>query len=270
LCNLDVFYCHKPYRSIYIFYRGDIMVYSVKKQILRSLVFVITFSLLLSFYCICFGNFFNSLGNTLAVAAALDPMEKKRLLIDPGHGGEDGGTVGVNGVLEKDLNLSLSEVLGAILEFSGYEVVQTRKEDKMLYDRNVNYHGRKKMLDLKGRLEIAKTVEPDLFIGIHMNAFPEQKYSGLSVYYSKNQAKSKDAADIIRANVKSALQPENNRETKAASSNIYILDRITCPAILIECGFLSNPEECENLSSYDYRRELSFVLYSSLVSFLEE
>ena len=246
------------------------MDYSVKKQILKSSVLVIIFSLILSSYCIGFSKLFNIIGDTRAVAAVLEPMGKKCLLIDPGHGGEDGGTVGVNGVLEKDLNLSLSEILGTILEFSGYEVVQTRKEDKMLYDRNVNYHGRKKMLDLKGRLEIANAVEPDLFIGIHMNAFPEQKYSGLSVYYSKNQAISKDAAEIIRTNVKNNLQPDNNRETKAASSNIYILDRITCPAILIECGFLSNPEECEKLSSCDYRCELSFVLYSSLVSFLEE
>ena len=246
------------------------MVYSVKKQILRSSLMFVIFSLMLSSYCIGFGKLFSHIGDARAVATVSEPSDRKCLLIDPGHGGEDGGTVGVNGVLEKDLNLSLSKVLGEILEFSGYEVVQTRKEDKLLYDRNVNYHGRKKMLDLKGRLEIAKTVEPDLFIGIHMNAFPEQKYSGLSVYYSKNQAKSKDAAEIIRTNVKNNLQPDNSRETKAASSNIYILDRITCPAILIECGFLSNPEECEKLSSYDYRRELSFVLYSSLVSFLEE
>lgn len=246
------------------------MDYSVRRQIFKSSILVIIFSLILSSYCIGFGTFINRLEDTRAVEAVLGQSDKKCLLIDPGHGGEDGGTVGVNGVLEKDLNLSLSEVLGAILEFSGYEIVQTRKEDKMLYDRNINFQGRKKMLDLKGRLEIAQTIEPDLFIGIHMNAFPEQKYSGLSVYYSKNQAKSKDAAEIIRANVKKNLQPDNNRETKAASSNIYILDRITCPAILIECGFLSNPQECEKLSSYDYRRELSFVLYSSLVSFLEE
>lgn len=246
------------------------MDYSVKKQIFSSSVLVIIFSLILSTYCIGFGTLFNNVGNDRAVAAALEQKIKKCLVIDPGHGGEDGGTVGVNGVLEKDLNLSLSEVLGAILEFSGYEVVQTRKEDKMLYDRNVNYRGRKKMLDLKGRLEIAQAIKPELFIGIHMNAFPEQKYSGLSVYYSKNQLQSKDAAELIRVSVKNTLQPDNNRETKAASSNIYILDRISCPAILIECGFLSNPAECEKLSSYDYRRELSFVLYSSLVSFLEE
>ena len=246
------------------------MDYSVRRQIFKSSILVIIFSLILSSYCIGFRTFINRLEDTRAVEAVLGQSDKKCLLIDPGHGGEDGGTVGVNGVLEKDLNLSLSEVLGTILEFSGYEIVQTRKEDKMLYDRNINFQGRKKMLDLKGRLEIAQTIEPDLFIGIHMNAFPEQKYSGLSVYYSKNQAKSKDAAEIIRANVKKNLQPDNNRETKAASSNIYILDRITCPAILIECGFLSNPQECEKLSSYDYRRELSFVLYASLVSFLEE
>lgn len=246
------------------------MDYSLKTLIFKSSIFVMAFSLILSFYCIGFGILFSNLETARAVATASEPRDKKCLLIDPGHGGEDGGTVGVNGILEKDLNLSLSEILGVILEFSGYEIVQTRNEDKMLYDRNVNYKGRKKMLDLKGRLEIAQNINPDLFIGIHMNAFPEQKYSGLSVYYSKNHTKSKDAAETIRSNVKSALQPQNNREAKAASSNIYILDRITCPAILVECGFLSNPEECKKLSSYDYRRELSFVLYSSLVSFLEE
>lgn len=246
------------------------MNYSIKKQIYGNCAFILILFLVISAYCIGFGTLFAKSGADRAVSAALEQGDRKRLVIDPGHGGEDGGTVGVNGILEKDLNLSLSEGLGEILRFSGYEVVQTRKEDKMLYDRNVNYQGRKKMLDLKGRLEIAQAVEPDLFIGIHMNAFPEQKYSGLSVYYSKNCPESKTAADIIRTEVKNNLQPDNNREIKAANSNIYILDRIGCPAVLIECGFLSNPEECEKLSSYDYRRKLSLVFYSSLVSFLEE
>ncbi len=244
------------------------MDYSIKKQLLANSLFIVCFGLLFSLYCFCAAWIFNVTEDVRAVEANIASTEKKCVVIDAGHGGEDGGTVGVNGALEKDLNLSLSEVLGAMLEFSGYEVVQTRKEDKLLYDRNENYHGRKKVLDLKGRLEIAQNTSPDIFIGIHMNAFPEQKYSGLSVYYSKNDPRSKDAAEIIRANVIGTLQPYNNREIKAANSNIYILNRITYPAILVECGFLSNPEECEKLSSYEYRRELSLVFYSSLVSFL--
>ncbi len=246
------------------------MDYSVRKQIFASTGFFILFSLILSSYCIGSGLLWDKVGGDLAVTAAASLSKQKCLVIDPGHGGEDGGTVGVNGVLEKDLNLSLSDVLRTMLEFSGYRIVQTRKEDKLLYDRNVNYKGRKKILDLKGRLEIAQETHPDLFVGIHMNAFPEQKYSGLSVYYSTNQPQSKTAAEKICSAVKGNLQPSNNREIKPANSSIYILDRITCPAILIECGFLSNPEECKLLSTYEYRCKLSLVLYSSLVSFLEE
>lgn len=246
------------------------MDYSIKKQIIANSLFIVCFGFLFSFYCFGATWIFNKTEDVRAVEANIVSTHKKCIVIDPGHGGEDGGTVGVNGILEKDLNLSLSEVLGLMLEFSGYEVVQTRKEDKLLYDINDDYHGRKKVLDLKGRLEIAQNTAPDIFIGIHMNAFPEQKYSGLSVYYSKNDQRSKIAAEILRANVISTLQPQNKRELKAANSNIYILNRITCPAILVECGFLSNAEECEKLSSYDYRRELSLVFYSSLVSFLDK
>ena len=246
------------------------MDYSIKKQILTNVAFAIILTCFLSAYCILFGKLFNKAEADREVSADAAPSEKKCIVIDPGHGGEDGGTVGVNGVLEKDLNLSLSEVFGTLLQFSGYEVIRTRTEDKMLYDRNSNYQGKKKILDLKGRLEIAEDIRPDIFVGIHMNAFPEQKYAGLSIYYSKNSSESEIAAETIRDTVKRTVQPDNNRDIKAADSSIYILNRITCPAILIECGFLSNPEECAKLSTFEYRRGLSLVFYSSLVSFLEE
>jgi N-acetylmuramoyl-L-alanine amidase len=243
------------------------MNYSIKKQILANTAFAIVLTAVLSAYCIFWSNYFNK-AETIPVAT--DSSDKKCVVIDPGHGGEDGGAVGVNGVLEKDLNLSLSEILRTVLKFSGCEVILTRTEDKMLYDRNSDFAGKKKILDLKGRLEIANDISPDIFVGIHMNSFPEQKYLGLSIYYSPNTPESQKAAQLIRENIQRTIQPNNNREIKAADSNIYILDRTTCPAILIECGFLSNPEECEKLSTYEYQRNLSLVFYSSLVSFLEE
>lgn len=238
-----------------------------KKLLYNNCTFIAVFALLFTFYCT-----FASLLTRDAPAsktASADIDEKKIIVIDPGHGGEDGGAVGINGVLEKDLNLLISDDLCELFSFAGYEIIPTRTEDILLYDRNVDYRGRKKVLDLAARLEIANSAMPDLFVGIHMNAFPQEKYSGLTVYYSDKTAESREAAEALRGDVVSLLQPQNNRETKPGK-NIYLLDRASHPAILIECGFLSNPEECELLSTEEYRQKLSLVIFSSLTSFLEE
>ena len=191
------------------------------------------------------------------------------LIIDAGHGGEDGGTVGKNGVFEKELNLKIAENLNALALCSGYETVMTRSEDVLLYDRNVDFKGRKKALDLLARVKIAEKYDDAIFISIHMNAFPEERYSGLQVYYSKNHESSKMIADEIQATVKNILQPDNGRVTKSADSSIFVLDRITHPAVLIECGFLSNEEECALLSSEEYQKKLALVIFSALSKYIE-
>lgn len=246
------------------------MSYSLKRQIIANAAFFTVFSLIFFICCTAASSIFISVNAQSRIASASESTEKKVIVLDPGHGGEDGGTIGVNGVYEKDLNLEVSKTLAAVLRFAGYEVIETRTEDVLLYDRNVDFKGKKKVLDLAARLEIAQNAMPDIFVGIHMNAFPEDKYSGLTVYYSKNHPSGYDAARGLQAAVKSALQPDNNRAIKAAGSNIFLLNRLECPAILIECGFLSNPEECLRLSSDEYRQQLSFVFFSSLASFLEE
>ncbi len=246
------------------------MNYSLKKQIYANTAFVAVFSLVFLFYCLIASSLFQKANQKSQTASAEGNGGKKVIVVDPGHGGEDGGTVGVNGVYEKDLNLAMSDTLCTMLRFSGYEVIPTRTEDILLYDRNADYKGRKKVLDLAARLEITQNAMPDLFVGVHMNAFPQEKYSGLTVYYSKNHPSGYDAALAVQSSVKSTLQPDNSREIKAAGSNIYLLNRATCPAILIECGFLSNHAECEKLSTAGYRQKLSFAIYSSLASFLEE
>ena len=124
------------------------------------------------------------------------------------------------------------------------------------------------MLDLAARLKIAKDTENAVFISIHMNSFPQTQYSGLQVYYSKNDIRSADLANKIQNEVREQLQPTNSRKTKQASSNIYLLDRITVPAVLIECGFLSNAEECAKLSTEEYRDQLATVLAKAIADYV--
>ena len=192
--------------------------------------------------------------------AAGNAAERRTFVIDPGHGGEDGGCSGKDGTTEKDINLALSASLADILRASGAEAVMTRTEDILLYDRNVDFHGRKKVLDLKARLDCAKAHPDAVFVSIHMNAFPAEKWRGLQVWYSKNDPMSLPLARDIQEAAKNYIQPGNERRVKAAGSGIFLLDRAVTPAVLIECGFLSNPEECAALSSSEYQKKLALVI----------
>lgn len=196
--------------------------------------------------------------------------EKITVVLDAGHGGEDGGTSGKNGALEKDLNLAICMKIGKELTFQGINVLYTRTEDVLLYDKNSNYTNRKKSLDLAARVKIAQNTPNCIFISIHMNAFPDSKYSGLQTYYSKNNMQSKYIATQIQSAVKKELQPQNNRKIVKASSNIYVLDRLECPAVLIECGFLSNYEESRLLSTEIYQNQISKIISSEIKKYVEK
>lgn len=192
------------------------------------------------------------------------------VIIDAGHGGEDGGAVGANGVYEKDLNLLIAADLKDMLSAEGIDTVMTRETDIMLYDKNVDYRGRKKRLDLTARLKIAESYEDCIFVSIHMNSFSDKKYSGLQVYYSPNHTDSKLLAESIQKNVSVHLQPENSRSVKKSGSNIFLLDRIQSPAVLIECGFISNYEECERLSSKEYRQKLTLLIFCGICEYISQ
>ena len=194
------------------------------------------------------------------------------IVIDAGHGGEDGGTSSAEGVLEKDLNLSVAFALRDLLEAAGVPVVMTRTEDKLLYDRNVDFQGRKKVLDLAARRIVAEKTAAaaaesggtSLFISIHMNAFPAPQYSGMQVWYGTGHPLSAEVAGAIQA-ASGAIMPDNHRKIKAAGSNIYLLDRIKSPAVLVECGFLSNPAEAERLAREDYQRAVAAVVFAGVM-----
>jgi N-acetylmuramoyl-L-alanine amidase len=193
------------------------------------------------------------------------------IVIDAGHGGEDGGTSSAAGLVEKEVNLSVALALRDLCEAAGIPVVMTRVEDVLLYDRNVDFHGRKKVLDLAARRIVAEKTAAQwgdcLFVSIHMNAFPQPQYSGMQVWYGIGDPRSAEVAEAIQR-ASTALMPANTRQIKAAGSNIYLLDRIKTPAVLVECGFLSNPPEAERLSDEGYRRALAVLIFSAIAPYL--
>ncbi len=204
-----------------------------------------------------------------SVSVLPDGEEKRTVIIDAGHGGEDCGAVGVNGSFEKDINFAVSNMLSDMLKMAGFDVILTRTEDKLLYTEEQNIKGKRKIYDLKNRLAIAEENPDAIFISIHMNKFPIEKYSGLQVYYSENTDDGKVLADSVQRSVSKRLQPDNNRKIKKAGSGIYLLDKAVNTAILIECGFMSNEAECERLSDKDYQRTLSFCIFCGIIEFVE-
>ena len=197
-----------------------------------------------------------------AASASLPPLPV--IILDAGHGGEDGGATGSNGVLEKQLNLSISCILADLLRAAGFPVVQTRTEDKLLYGEGTK-KGHKKQGDLENRLQFTKEYPQGVFVSIHMNTFPTAECHGLQVWYSQNHPDSKLLAEAVQSSVKALLQPQNNRRVKAATSSIYILRHAETPAILIECGFLSTPAECELLCDEAYQKSLSLAIFAALL-----
>ncbi len=191
------------------------------------------------------------------------------VIIDAGHGGEDGGAVGVTGLVEKDLNLDLAKRLCALLEADGVRVIMTRTEDVLLYDRGVDYEGRKKVLDLAARQAIGDANPDAIFISLHANTFSQSVYHGLQVWYSPNHAGSTTLAESIRGEVVSTLQPDNHRQSKQAGSNIFLLHKLQIPAVLVECGFLSNPTECRALEDAQYRQQLADALCRGILAYYE-
>lgn len=223
-------------------------------------LFCILFSALTAFFIWCGATFVRHRGTSAEDAAA---PSRPIIVIDAGHGGEDGGASGEDGTKEKDLNLLVAQSLADILTAAGYDVRMTRTDDRLLYDLYgdlTDYKGHKKTYDLRNRLRFTEEAGADLLLSIHMNKFPQPQYSGLQVYYSPTAPESRTVAEVIRNYTKLYLQPENERETKAATSSIYLLHRIQRPAVMVECGFLSNEEELSRLKDEIYRRQLALVI----------
>lgn len=204
------------------------------------------------------------------VAFHADFFEKKgTIVLDAGHGGEDGGAVGINGVMEKDINLAIALELEKYLKQNNFEVVMIRDTDSAVGDQSLGTVAERKRSDTKSRLRTVEETGECILISIHQNHFSESRYSGAQVFYSGNREESSQLAEAIRQNIVSSLQPGNKRENKQAESNIYLLYNCQVPAVLVECGFLSNPEEAGMLSRESYQKDMAAAIYNGLVDYLQ-
>lgn len=202
------------------------------------------------------------------IASAFAVEQPPVIVVDPGHGGEDGGAAG-SSVLEKDINLTISLQLQRLLEASGYRVVMTRTTDVSTADNSLGTVRERKVSDIHNRLKIIEAQgENCVFISIHQNHFTESQYSGAQMFYSTKNEQSKEIAESIRSRVVSILQPENKRENKPATSSIYLLWNTKIPAVLIECGFLSNPSETANLKNAEYQKKMALAICSGILDSL--
>lgn len=196
-----------------------------------------------------------------------DVREKQVIVLDAGHGGIDSGCVAVNGAYEKDINLDIVKDLGALLTLNGYEVVYTRDDDVSIHDNGVEGIRNQKISDMKNRLEIVKRYPDSVFISVHQNLFTDPAYFGGQMFYTTNNSANFRLARIMQG-LFAKLQPGNDREVKLIDNGLYLFKSTEQPALLIECGFLSNPEDAANLSSAEYRRKTAFTIYSGIAEFL--
>lgn len=191
------------------------------------------------------------------------------VIIDAGHGGEDGGAIGKNGAYEKDINLEIAKKLKSKLDTLGIPCILTRSTDILLYDRNTDYEGKKKKLDLLARKEFAEKYDNAIFISVHQNSYPKEQYSGFQVYYSPNNDTSVLLANLLEKSVSEALPETRCRPSKLSTSSIYLLDKLQCPAILVECGFISNQTECIRLCNEEYQNRLCEAIVAGIIDFLQ-
>ena len=188
------------------------------------------------------------------------------VVVDAGHGGTDPGKVGVDGSLEKDINLAVAERLKTYLEQDDVKVIMTRETDTGLYS---EADSRKKMADMKKRCEIIEESGADLVVSIHQNSYHEESVSGGQVFYYRDSSKGKALAEILQDRFDYVLGDQNRRLPKA-NGNYYLLLHVKCPIVIVECGFLSNRKEAALLNSGEYQDKLAYTIHMGIMEYLNK
>lgn len=202
-----------------------------------------------------------------ALPAAAEVSDKPVIVLDAGHGGLDSGAVGKGGTLEKDVNLAVVKRLQQLLELSGFHTVLTRSEDISIYDPGTEGIRNQKLSDMDNRLELIQSYPDSIFLCIHQNNFTDPAYFGGQMFYNNNNPGNRTLAQIMQ-NRFAQLQPGNDREIKLTGDELYLLKSNKNPSLMIECGFLSNPDEEAKLATAEYQQQLAFTIYSGLLDYL--
>lgn len=200
----------------------------------------------------------------LVVSKHLAQDRSRLVVIDAGHGADDAGKVGINGALEKDINLSIALRLKELLEQQDVTVVMTREDDQGTYPKTGS---NRKMRDMKKRIEMINKEQPALVVSIHQNSFTDASVSGAQTFFYQGSKEGQIAAELLQKQLITTLQPKKERSAKANDS-YYLLKNTNYPIVIVECGFLSNPEEAEMLCKETYQKDAAWAIHLGILQYL--
>lgn len=236
--------------------------------ILKKLIILCLLVLVCFIFSIGFINF-NSRFNDISSENKLN-AKNPTIIIDAGHGGFDGGTSTDDGISEKGINLNISLYLKEYLNFFGFNVVMTRETDTSTESEGLTTIRSRKSSDLHNRMSLMEKTDNSIFVSIHQNHFSASKYKGAQVFYSPELSEQSSLlAENIQESIVYYLQKDNTRQIKPCGTSVYLIYNAVKPAVLVECGFLSNPEDAENLQDEIYQRKMALCIALGILNYCE-
>ncbi len=217
---------------------------------------------------VCVGYYLESYYAVKSTAASAQLTKESVVVIDAGHGGEDGGAVAADGTVEQAVNLEIARILEAQLQAFGVETVMTRETEDSIHSPDAKTTREKKVSDIHNRMSIMENTDNCIFVSIHQNKYPNSSQWGTQVFYSPNTTASAALAQSIQDSVVSVLQPDNKRMIKKSGSSIYLLYYAKKTAVLVECGFLSNPTETGKLKDQQYQKQMAFAIAAGILNYM--
>jgi N-acetylmuramoyl-L-alanine amidase len=207
--------------------------------------------------------------DALSLKTANNVAKNKIVILDAGHGGEDPGAVSDNGTREKEINFYIASKVKELLEAENFTIIMTREDDSLKYEDGTKGITQKRKQDLLRRKRIMDESGADLVVSIHLNKFPESKYFGAQVFFPPNSPESKTIAEGIQKSLREIVDPDNKRVAMLKKAEIIILKNIKTPTVIVECGFLSNPEEERKLSSTEYQDKLALAIKEGILKYYQ-
>ena len=197
------------------------------------------------------------------------PVNNKVIILDAGHGGEDGGANTADGVTEADINLKITLKVQNLLEQAGATVILTRSDENGIYDLDKTTLRQKKVSDIKNRVKIGNESSADIFISIHLNKIPQEQYWGWQTFFKNGNEASRKLAQSLQQGLNESIQKDNKRESLKIE-NVYIIENVEIPTSIVECGFLSNQKEKEQLQTEEYQNKLAWGIYIGIMDYFME
>ena len=230
----------------------------------KKRITIITLSVFISVFAFIF-----SMDKQNTVPTVSLPVSGKTIVVDAGHGKPDEGAESSTGTTEAETNLKIALKLQNLLEQSGSTVILTRSDENAIYDYDSKTLRQKKISDIHNRVKIGNESSADIFVSIHLNKIGQSQYDGWQTFYKTNNEESKRLATTIQNNLNEAIQKENSR-TPAQLNTVYLMKYVEIPITIVECGFLSNPEEEKLLQTDEHQEKLAWGIYNGIIEYFYE